>query len=99
MKPQWLVVLMFAWLGSTTVNAQPDRPVGRGELLYTTYCIACHTTQVHWRDKKVARDWDTLVVEVARWQKVDGLGWSNDQVVDVARYLNALHYHYQAPGK
>ena len=25
------------------------------------------------------------------------LNWSNDDIAEVARYLNILHYHYPAP--
>ena len=25
-----------------------------GELIYKTYCIGCHTTEVHWREKRLA---------------------------------------------
>ena len=38
-----------------------------------------------------------LVAEVRRWQKVEKLRWSDDDIDDVARYLNTLHYDYKAP--
>ena len=71
----------------------------RGELLYTTYCIDCHTEQVHWRDKKLVTGWRTLISEVNRWQAIAKLGWSRDDIREVARYLNAIHYHYPPPNK
>ena len=77
--------------------AQPAMPAARGELLYSTHCIACHTTRVHWREKKLATDWTSLQSEVHRWQRNSGLGWSNQDIAEVARYLNALHYHYAVP--
>jgi len=40
--------------------ADPTHSLSRGELLYSTHCIACHTAQVHWRDKKQATDWELL---------------------------------------
>lgn len=69
----------------------------RGELLYSTHCIACHNAEMHWRNKKLATDWQSLQSEVRRWQGASGLGWGDEEVVEVARYLNALHYHYPAP--
>ncbi len=72
---------------------------GRGELLYSTYCSACHNEQVHWRERKLANDWPGLVAEVRRWEANAGLDWSQDDVEDVARHLNALHYRYPAPDK
>ena len=53
--------------------------------------------QVYWRDKKLATDWASLKAEVHRWQDISGLGWSEDDVAGVARYLNVLHYRYPLP--
>ena len=68
----------------------------RGVLLYSTYCVSCHTTQVHWREKKLATDWASLKVQVRRWQGNAGLGLSEDDVAAIAGYLNDLYYHFAA---
>ena len=70
----------------------PDR--SRGELLYSTHCVTCHTAQIHWRDKRLAKDWTSLKAQVRRWQSNVGLNWNDEDVVEVARRLNALYYHY-----
>jgi cytochrome c5 len=49
----------------------------RGQMLYENHCSACHTTEVHWRDKKLARDWDGLILQVRIWQ---GNGKLNEQL-------------------
>ena len=90
-----LVLLLLGYLAAA--DAQPTRVVSRGELLYATHCIACHSVQLHWRDKNVVTDWKTLQSEVRRWQEMAGLGWSNEDIAEVARYLNVLHYHYPRP--
>ena len=77
--------------------AQPAAQAAPGELLYSTHCIACHTTQVHWRQKKLATDWASLEAQVRRWAGNAGLGWSDEEIADVARYLNAVHYRFAAP--
>lgn len=66
----------------------------RGQLLYATHCIECHTAQVHWRDEKRARDWDSLKAQVRRWQGAASLGWRDADIVEVARHLNDSIYHY-----
>lgn len=66
----------------------------RGELLYSTHCISCHTSEMHWRDKKVAVDWRSLRFQVRRWQGNAGLGWSEADIQDVTRYLNESIYRY-----
>jgi mono/diheme cytochrome c family protein len=77
--------------------AGPEVDAARGELLYQTACAACHTTQAHWRDKRVVRSWGDLVFQVTRWQQVAGQNWSADQVADVAAYLNRRFYGLPCP--
>ena len=67
----------------------------RGELLYTTHCIACHATEVHWRDKRSASNWASLKVQVRRWQDAASLAWSDSDILDVSRYLNDSIYHFE----
>ena len=73
-----------------------DRPT-RGRLLYETHCIACHRTQVHWRDQRLARDWPALVAQVRDWQQRAHLGWSEGDIVEVARHLNDTIYRFERP--
>jgi mono/diheme cytochrome c family protein len=95
---KWLAFFLLSALGAIPVaSAQIRDNYARGELLYSTHCITCHSSQIHWRDKKVAKDWRTLKAEVGRWQNASGLGWSEEEVTDVARYLNTVHYHFQVP--
>ena len=90
-----ILALLFMLSGNLAyAGAQPARGATRGELLYSTHCITCHSTQVHWRDKKLATDWTRLQAEVRRWQEVSGLGWVDDDITEVARYLNVRYYHY-----
>jgi mono/diheme cytochrome c family protein len=78
-------------------QATPPPGMSQGELLYTTHCVGCHTTEVHWREKKIAKDWRTLVAEVRRWQKNIKLSWGNEEIGAVAHYLNGAFYHFQEP--
>ena len=73
-----------------------DGDATTGRMLYTAQCSGCHRAQIHWRDKKVARDWPTLVQEVRRWQRNSGLAWTDDEILAVARYLNATWYRFPA---
>jgi mono/diheme cytochrome c family protein len=66
----------------------------RGSLLYNTHCISCHTTQMHWRADRQARDWDSLQFQVRRWQGNAGLQWSDADIIEVSRYLNETIYRY-----
>jgi mono/diheme cytochrome c family protein len=67
----------------------------RGELLYSTHCISCHTSQMHWRDNKAASDWASLKFQVRRWQGAASLSWSDEDILEVARYLNESIYRFE----
>lgn len=93
------ICLLAACVGGTVaVAAEPKPDNSRGELLYSTHCVSCHTTEVHWRDKRLATDWASLRMQVLRWQGNTGLAWSDNDIVAVTRYLNDLYYHFPAPG-
>ncbi|MEK7738201.1 MAG: cytochrome c, partial [Pseudomonadota bacterium] len=63
-----ILAVLFVMFGNLAdADAQPVRDATRGELLYSTHCIACHDAQVHWRDKKLARNWISLLAEVRHW--------------------------------
>jgi len=97
------LVATFLLLAVAAAQAETAAPA-RGELLYSTHCIQCHTTQMHWRARHVARDWDTLRAQVRQWQGQIGLSWGEDDVTAVASYLNDTIYHFpheqaQAPDR
>ena len=81
-----------AALERVELRAVQDR--ARGQLLYETHCVSCHGRSIHWRDRKLASNWPTLVAQVDRWQRNGGLGWSGEEVEDVARYLDATIYRF-----
>ena len=88
--------LCAALLGALTL-APAAHAETRGELLYTTHCVACHSAQLHWRDRRQATDWNSLKAQVQRWQATALLGWPEEDVVEVTRYLNRSVYHFREP--
>ena len=79
---------------SAFAHSQAPPVATRGELLYTTHCVTCHTTQMHWRNDRKANDWDSLKVNVRRWQGNAGLQWGDADIAEVARHLNDTIYHF-----
>src|SRR4051794_22835332 len=63
--------------------AQPA-DASRGQLLYSTHCVECHTTRMHWREQRLAHDWDSLKAQVRRWQGEARLQSSEQDIADVA---------------
>lgn len=93
MKPVFL--LAVAWI----LLPAPAAAQARGELLYANHCGTCHGAQMHWRDKKLAIDWNTLLAQVRRWQDNAGLQWDAADIEEVARHLNATIYRYPEPAR
>ena len=87
-------VLALGALTLLPLAAAAQAPESRGQLLYGNHCIACHTTQMHWRDQKLVTDWASLKALVRRWQGVAQLGWNDDDIVEVARHLNERIYRF-----
>jgi mono/diheme cytochrome c family protein len=87
----WIPSLLLASL-CAGAGAEPTR----GQLLYDTHCIACHSTQMHWRDKRQATDWASLLAQVRQWQAREGLSWTDADVDAVATYLNDIIYRLPA---
>lgn len=85
-----LAVLLATPLPAQAQSTSPSP--SRGQLLYTTHCSACHSSQMHWREKKQVNDWPSLLAQVRFWQTQASLSWSDDDVTQVAVYLNATYY-------
>lgn len=78
-------------LPSVSVAAEAPQ---RGKLLYATHCSACHTSAVHWREKKLVTDFASLEMQVRRWQNSAGLNWTAEEIRQVSLYLNEEFYHF-----
>ena len=88
-------IALTALAGASALsNAQSVPSETRGQLLYNTHCISCHTTQMHWRNDRKAHDWDSLKTHVRRWQGTAGLQWDDADIAEVARHLNDTIYRF-----
>lgn len=90
-----MVRVYLALLTCILVAAPSAMAQSRGELLYTTHCIACHTTAMHWRDNRSASNWAGLKAQVRRWQGVSSLASSDGDILTVSRYLNDSIDHFE----
>jgi hypothetical protein len=98
MKPSlttFALAASFAAAGHAAHAQGPASPQ-RGQLLYETHCVTCHTTQMHWREQRRVRDWESLEAQVRRWQGNASLDWSDEDIRQVARHLNDTIYHLPA---
>jgi hypothetical protein len=92
-----IVALAAGCASPPETPAQSVVNADRGGALYRDECNACHTAQVHWREKRLVRTWDDLLFQVSRWQRVGGLMWSREEIADTAAYLNAVFYDLPCP--
>jgi mono/diheme cytochrome c family protein len=93
--PKRLVFALCLFCDMYTLAYTQVKPSeSRGELLYATHCNACHTSKIHWREKKLVTDWNSLKAQVRRWQASIGLDWSEEEITDVTDYLNAVNYGF-----
>lgn len=83
-------LLCLLLLVSNAVSADGER----GRLFYENHCRACHESSVHIREVQSAKSLGALRAQVSHWQDVLKLGWSPEDVGDVAQYLNDTWYHY-----
>ena len=87
--------MLITFLTCCLVVAPSAKAQSRGELLYTTHCISCHTTEMHWRDKRSASSWTALKSQVRRWHDAASLAWSDSDILEVSRYLDETIYHFE----
>ena len=68
----------------------------RGQALYENHCMSCHEDGVHTRDTRRATSIAELRKWVATWIFHASLGWSSEEIDDVADYMNRRYYHFTA---
>lgn len=66
----------------------------RGRALYENHCVVCHTSKVHRRYPPSAIDLEALRFIVRVWVEEQKLQWSQQDIDDVAFYLNRTHYKF-----
>jgi mono/diheme cytochrome c family protein len=66
----------------------------RGRTLYENHCDGCHSTRVHECEQKLPANLEDLRLQVDRWQALQNLRWSADDIRDVVDYLNLTKYRF-----
>ena len=87
----WSVLAgLGACVAAGAAAQSPD--LERGRLLYENHCVVCHTSKVHRRMPPLPIDMKDLRFIVSTWAKGQELHWTDEDVEDVVRYLDATHY-------
>jgi mono/diheme cytochrome c family protein len=69
----------------------------RGRLLYSARCVGCHDKSVHVRESRKALTIEGIRAQVRRWDAFMGGAWGQEEVDDVATYLNDRYYKFPCP--
>ena len=90
------VSALIACAGVAGAGAVVDVPdVDHGRALYEIHCIVCHTSKVHRRFPPSAIDMDALRYIVKVWVEEQHLRWSQQDIEDVAQYLDRAQYRFE----
>lgn len=68
----------------------------RGQSLYENHCQSCHAEWAHTRSGRKVASVAELHRRVAAWSVHAGLNWSDEEIRDVAEYLERNFYHFEA---
>ena len=90
-------VLLAATLIGVLLAPAFAADIERGKLLYSARCVGCHDNSVHSREARKALTIEGIRSQVRRWDAFLGGAWREDEVNDVASYLNELFYRYPCP--
>ena len=81
-------------LGSVTAQAQAQ-PTENAEQLYEEYCLGCHGSEIYTREGRMVTSLDGLERQVQRCETALGLRWFDEDIKDVASYLNHHFYSFE----
>ena len=94
------IFLVFVMTIVTVVNSSPSAAEpSRGRLLYESHCSGCHDKSVHGRESRVAKSFADIRAQVFRWNTFVGTSWSNQDIDQVAQYLNSRYYQFECPDR
>jgi len=92
MKSRILVTSMLIILPALSVEAADP---AAGKALVDGNCTKCHGTEVYTRKDRKVRSYPQLQTQVRRCELALGLKWFDEDVDNVAAYLNQEFYKFQ----
>lgn len=67
----------------------------RGQQLYENHCMGCHESVQYIRGARQIRSHSALRSTVARWAANTNLPWGDEEIEEVARYLDSRYYRFE----
>lgn len=69
--------------------------VKRGKELHDAHCVGCHDSQLYTRKNRMISSYESLKTHVQRCATNLNKQWFEDEVADVAAYLNTEFYLFE----
>jgi cytochrome c553 len=91
MKTRVLTSITACLMAAT--SALPAANLGNGKALVEANCTKCHNERVYTRPDRRVTTLDGLNKQVRRCELSLGLKWFDEDIDDVAAYLNQNYYH------
>ncbi|MBK5963066.1 green heme protein [Thiocystis minor] len=91
-----LSVLASTLAGLVLIAGTPAPAVATddAESLYQTHCIRCHGSEIYTREDRKISSFEGLERQVQRCELSLGLQWFDENISDVAAYLNRHYYQF-----
>ena len=89
-----ILIFFIFYAGPLFAQTYVAGDIERGKALYANHCLSCHESIVHIRDRKKAKTIEQLKSLVIRWANTTTLNWQQEEIDDVANYLNVRFYGY-----
>jgi mono/diheme cytochrome c family protein len=93
----WIVAIaMCVLLAGSGSSVAESESFDRGQALYENHCMFCHEATVHTRATRRATSVAELRKWVSTWSFHASLGWTDEEIDDVADYMNRRYYHFSS---
>lgn len=93
MKRHAVLLTTLIWLGFSPF-AQAEGDIAKGEKLHNENCFKCHDTSVYTRKNRLIHTLGDLKNRVRFCESNNGLNWNDQQIGDVAAYLDKNFYRF-----
>lgn len=70
--------------------------ISNGKRLHDAHCLQCHTADIYTRENRIVNSYDGLKQRIRQCELSDGLAWFDEEINDVAAYLNTAFYKFPA---
>ena len=91
--PRCIYMFLLLFFLSEAIIADPD--IKNGKVLLKEHCYGCHGEEIYVREKRIVSSYPKLIKRVRFCSLQRNLTWFDDDIENVAAYLNTEFYHFK----